>query len=157
MKNKECCFKTGKARLVLNTMFLAALAGCLSSAQGEGLQISVPLPVIVVGAPVVVTQDTYVYYPTYGVYYNTYRHQYAYQDGGEWVSRSAPMGVSASVLLASPSVKMDFHDSPSHHHADMAKKYPKSYRGDHAAEKADVHGRDDHGRDDHGHDDHNGK
>jgi len=33
-----------------------------------------------------------------------------------WVSRPAPMGVSADVLLASPSVKMDFHDSPANHH-----------------------------------------
>jgi hypothetical protein len=63
----------------------------------------------------------------YGVYYNSSRHQYAYQDRGAWVSRTAPSGVSADVLRASPSVKMDFHDSPAKHHAEMVQKYPKNW------------------------------
>jgi hypothetical protein len=31
------------------------------------------------------------------------------------------------VLLASPSVKMDFHDSPAQHHAAVVKQYPKNW------------------------------
>ena len=154
MINKKCCFKTGKAGFVLNTVLLIALTGCVSYADGQSVKITVPLPVVVVSppvvvvpSPVVVVEDNYVYYPSYGVYYNTRRHQYAYLDGGAWVSRPAPLGVSADVLLASPSVKMDFHDSPANHHADMAKKYPKNYKAAHSDQKAA--GRDDH-RDEHG-------
>jgi hypothetical protein len=74
-----------------------------------------------------VMQDNYVYYPRYGVYYNSSRREYAYQDRGAWVSRPAPNGVSVGVLRASPSVKMDFHDSPDKHHAAMVQKYPKNW------------------------------
>jgi hypothetical protein len=52
------------------------------------------------------------------------------------------LGVSADVLLASPSVRMDFHDSPANHHADMAKKYPKNYKAARPDQKAT--GRDEH-------------
>ena len=62
-------------------------------------------------------QDDYVYYPNYECYYSVSRHQYAYREGNAWVARPAPRGVSVNVLLASPSVKMDFHDSPAQHHA----------------------------------------
>jgi hypothetical protein len=147
MNNKKCFFKTGKAGFVLNTVLLMALAGCVNYAEGQSVRISVPLPVIVVPpvvavAPVVVAEDNYVYYPSYGVYYNTSRHQYACLDGGVWVSRPAPLGVSADVLLASPSVKMDFHDSPANHHAVMAQKYPKNYKAARSDQKAV--GRDEH-------------
>ena len=37
-------------------------------------------------------------------------------------------GVTVNVLRASPSVKMDFHDSPANHHAAVAKQYPKNWR-----------------------------
>jgi hypothetical protein len=69
-------------------------------------------------------QDDYVYYPDYEIYYSSSRHQYAYLEGGAWVSRPAPRGVSVNVLLRSPSVKMDFHDSPANHHAEVVKQYP---------------------------------
>jgi hypothetical protein len=157
MNKKHYFFKPGKARFVLNTVFLMALTGCVNYAVGQGIRISVPSPVIVVSPPVVVVSppavvvapDNYVYYPSYGVYYNTSRHQYAYLDGGAWVSRPAPIGVSAEVLLASPSVRMDFHDSPANHHADMAKKYPKNYKAARSEEKGE-------GRDAH-HDEHDRK
>jgi hypothetical protein len=143
MNNKKHLFKSGKAGFALNTGILIALTGCLSFADGQGIRISVPLPVVVVSPPVVVVappvvvaEDNYVYYPSYGVYYNTSRHQYAYADGGVWVLRPAPMGVSADVLLASPSVKMDFHDSPANHHAVMAQKYPKNYKAARSEQKA---------------------
>jgi hypothetical protein len=149
MNNKKHLFKNGKAGFALNTGLLIALTGYLSFANGQGIRVSVPLPVVVVSppvvvavSPVVVAQDNYVYYPGYGVYYNTSRHQYAYMDGGVWLLRPAPMGVSTDVLLASPSVKMDFHDSPANHHADMARKYPKNYKAVRSEQKVD--GREEH-------------
>ena len=59
----------------------------------------------------VVVQDNYVYYPAYQVYYGGNTHQYVYQEGRSWVSRPAPPRVSADVLFASPSVRLNFHDS----------------------------------------------
>jgi hypothetical protein len=79
-----------------------------------------------VDAPVV--QDDYVYYPNYECYYSVSRHQYAYREGDNWVSRPAPRGVSVNVLLASPSVRMDFHDSPANHHENVVKQYPKNWK-----------------------------
>jgi hypothetical protein len=76
---------------------------------------------------VVVVQDDYVYYPAYQVYYSSSRHQYAYLEGRTWVSRPAPRGVSVDVLMVSPSVRMDFHDSPANHHAAVVKQYPKNW------------------------------
>jgi hypothetical protein len=163
MNNKKHFLKNGKTGFALTTGLLIAVTGCFSHADGQSIRFSIPAPVVVVSPPavvvsppavvvappvvavapaVVVGEDDYVYYPSYGVYYNTSRHQYAYMDGGAWVSRPAPIGVSADVLLASPSVRMDFHDSPANHHADMARRYPKSYQAGRSEPKAD--GRDDH-------------
>jgi hypothetical protein len=150
MNYKQYSFKSGKAGFVLNSLLLVALAGCVNYAEGQGLRVTVTPPVIVVAPPVVVAPsiavvpDNYVYYPGYGVYYNTSRHQYAYLADGGWVFRPAPVGVSADVLLASPSVKMDFHDSPAKHHADMVKKYPKNYQAPRPDQKSAGH--DDHDR-----------
>jgi hypothetical protein len=52
---------------------------------------------------------------------------YACLESGAWVSQPAPRGVSVNVLLASPSVKMDFHDSPVQRHAAVVRKYPKNW------------------------------
>jgi len=139
MNYKKFFPKTGKAGIVSNTVLLITVAGLVNCADGQGLQITVTPPVVVVAPPVVAVQDNYVYYPSYGVYYNSSRHQYAYLDGGVWALRPAPMGVSVDVLMASPSVKMDFHDSPSNHHAAMAKKYPKNYRATRPDQKAEGH------------------
>ena len=75
----------------------------------------------------VVMQDDYVYYPSYQVYYSSNRRQYIYQDGHSWVSRPAPPRVSVDVLFASPSVRLDFHDSPSIHHSSVVRQYPKHW------------------------------
>ncbi|MGD1087936.1 MAG: hypothetical protein ABR955_04325 [Verrucomicrobiota bacterium] len=124
MNNKKLFFKTNKAGLILGAVLLVTLTECVGYAGGLSVGINVA-PVVVV--PTVAVQDNYVYYPSYGVYYNSSRHNYAYRDGNAWVSRPAPNGVSANVLLASPSVKMDFHDSPANHHAAMVKKYPRNW------------------------------
>jgi hypothetical protein len=123
MNNKKH-FSKARAGIVLRAAFLVTLAAYVSNANGQSAVLTVNTPMVT--TPVVV-QDNYVYYPSYGVYYNSTRHQYAYMDGGAWVSRPAPSEVSAQVLLASPSVQMDFHDSPERHHAMMLKQYPKNW------------------------------
>ena len=75
----------------------------------------------------VVVQDDYVYYPGYQVYYSHNRRQYIYQDGRSWVTRNGPPRVSVDVLFASPSVRLDFHDAPSIHHATVVQTYPKHW------------------------------
>jgi hypothetical protein len=75
----------------------------------------------------VVGQDDYVYYPGYQIYYSRNRRQYIYQEGRSWVSRPTPPRVSAEGLDASPSVRLNFHDSPANHHAAIARQYPKNW------------------------------
>jgi hypothetical protein len=134
MNNKNHFFTYNKTGYVLGAALLVALTECAGNAYGQNARVNVGInvaPPVVVAPAIVVTppgmQDNYVYYPSYGVYYNSSRRQYAYQDKGAWVSRSSPNGVSADVLQASPSVKMDFHDSPGKHHAEMVQKYPKNW------------------------------
>lgn len=73
-------------------------------------------------------QDDYIYYPAYGVYYSNSRRQYAYRDHDRWVARPAPPNVTVNVLQTSPSVRMNFHDSPANHHDVVVKQYPKNWR-----------------------------
>lgn len=75
----------------------------------------------------VVVHPDYVYYPGYQVYYRSNTRQYLYMDGRSWVSRPAPSRVSVEELFASPSVRLDFHDSPSIHHATVVRLYPKHW------------------------------
>jgi hypothetical protein len=126
MKNKKYFLKTNNVGFVLSATLLMALAECVSSANGQGIGITITPPVVAVVPPVV--QDNYVYYPSYGIYYNSGRHQYAYLQGGAWVNTPAPGGVSVDVLRASPSVNMDFHDSPANHHDAMVRQYPKNWK-----------------------------
>jgi hypothetical protein len=127
MNNKKYFLKTGNARFVLCTAVLGTLTGCGVSADApRPEQVYVQPPSVQVQANIV-AQDDYVYYPGYEVYYSRTRRQYVYPEGGGWVSRPAPRGVSVNVLLASPSVAVDFHDSPASHHAAMVQKYPKNW------------------------------
>ncbi|MGB7768558.1 MAG: hypothetical protein WBN22_06855 [Verrucomicrobiia bacterium] len=138
MKNKKLFFKTHKAGFVLGAVLLAALTEGVSYAGGLSVGITVTPPVVVVAppvvvAPTVVVPDDYVYYPNYGVYYNSHRHQYYYLRGDTWIWAPAPEGVTVGVLLASPSVRMAWHDSPANHHKEMLQKYPRNWK------PADVH------------------
>jgi hypothetical protein len=142
MNNKKHFFKTNQAGYLLGAMLVGALTNSVGSADAQSIGITVKPPVVVVVAPpvvapAVVIPDNYVYYPNYGVYYNRSRHQYRYLKGDVWVSQPAPEGVAVDVLLASPSVNMDFHDSPANHHAAMVQKYPRNWRpaGDHQDHK----------------------
>ena len=118
MNGKNLFFRADIIGLALAAAFLVALTGCVAYVDRP------PQGSVYVAPPVVVVEDDYVYYPDYEVYYSSSRHQYAYLEGGAWVSRPAPRGVSVNVLLRSPSVRMDFHDSPEHHHAEVVRQYP---------------------------------
>jgi len=121
MKNKKLSFKTNGVGFVLGAVLLTMLIG--STSYADELRVG-----ITVTPPVVVVQDDYVYYPGYAIYYNSSRQQYACLENGVWVMQPAPQGVSVGVLMASPSVNMDFHDSPANHHAEMLRKYPKNWK-----------------------------
>ena len=103
--------KANKVGLALAAAFLVTLTGCVGYVDGPRTGVEVESPAFAV-------QDDYVYYPQYECYYSVSRHQYAYREGNAWVARPAPRGVSVNVLMRSPSVKMNFHDSPANHHAD---------------------------------------
>jgi hypothetical protein len=120
MNVKKLFFKTDKVGFMLGAVLLGTLTGCVGYVDG-------PRAGYYAEPSVAVVQDDYVYYPGYQVYYSSSRHQYAYQEGHAWVSRPAPRGVSINVLQASPSVRMDFHDSPANHHAAVVKQYPKNW------------------------------
>ena len=120
MNNKKLFFKAGAAGFVLGAGLLVTMTGCVGYVEG-------PRAGIQVEPQVFVAQDDYVYYPNYECYYSISRHQYAYREGNAWVARPAPRGVSVAVLRASPSVKMDFHDSPAQHHATVVRQYPKNW------------------------------
>jgi hypothetical protein len=135
MINKKHFFKAGEAGVVLGALFLVTLTGCVGYVDGPRASVYVAPPVVEVEAPA-----DYVYYPGYDVYYNSNLHLYAYMDGGAWVSRPHFPGVSVDVLLASPSVRMDFHDSPAHHNAEIIRQYPRNWTssGPHRVESAHV-------------------
>jgi hypothetical protein len=141
MNVKNNFFKIGEFRIALGVVLLATLTGCVGYIRGPRAEVYVAPPVVETG---VVVEDDYVYYPGYDVYYNSSRRQYAYLEGGAWVSRSAPRGVSINVLLASPSVRMDFHDSPAHHHAEMIQKYPRNWRPSGSPQGREENRKDDH-------------
>jgi hypothetical protein len=126
MKNKTFLMKTAKAGLCVGALIIGSLAA--SSVRGDDVHVGINIPVpsvnVQIGAP-----DDYVYYPKYGTYYSPRYHRYYYQDHGAWVLRGAPPGVAPDVFLQSPSVKMDFHDAPDKHHADIVRRYPKNWHG----------------------------
>jgi hypothetical protein len=122
--NRTKCSKIG---FVFGAALLGALTGCVGYVDGpRGGGTYVEPPSVYVEGGVAV-QPEYVYYPGYEVYYSSHTRQYVYRDGRSWVSRPAPPRVSAEVLFASPSVRLDFHDHPSNHHATIARQYPKNW------------------------------
>lgn len=124
MNDRNDLLRWSTLGLGLSAVLLATLTGCVTyvdrPADGS-------LYVAPAGETTFVLVDDYVYYPSYQIYYSSSRHQYAYRDGRNWISRPAPRGVSVSRLQASPSVRMDFHDSPAQHHAAVLKQYPKNW------------------------------
>jgi hypothetical protein len=86
----------------------------------------VVVPEVVI-QPAVIVQDDYDYYPAYETYYNRTRHEFVYRDGANWVRRPQPNRVTPEAMMAAPSVRMDFHDSPELHHDSVTKSYPKNW------------------------------
>lgn len=102
---------------------LGTLTGCVGYVEGPSRGGAyVPPPSVYVESAA-----DYVYYPSYQVYYSSHTHQYVYPEGRAWVARPAPPHVSASVLFASPSVRLDFRDHPSTHHASVVQRYPRNW------------------------------
>ena len=125
MNNNKYFSNTKQSGSVFAGVLLLALTLSAGNVGAQSVVIPASPPAVV--TPVVVSED-YVYYPNYGVYYNVHRRQFNYLRGNDWVSQPTPSGVSAQELFASPSVKMDFHDSPSKHHAQMLQKYPRNWK-----------------------------
>jgi hypothetical protein len=119
--------KCSKIGLGLGAALLGALTGCIGYVDGPRQSGGYAPPPPGYVASGVVVQDDYVYYPSYEVYYSSNRRQYIYRDGRSWVSRPAPPRVSVDVLYSSPSVRLDFHDSPAIHHATVVRQYPKHW------------------------------
>jgi hypothetical protein len=143
MNGKKLFIQTNKVGFVLCAALLGTLTGCVGYVDG-------PRTGVYVAPPVVVVQDDYIYYPGYQIYYSSSRHEYAYREGRTWVSRPAPRGVSVDVLVASPSVRMDFHDSPANHHAAVVKQYPKNWAPPGSNQGRNSDNRKDNPRDDRG-------
>jgi hypothetical protein len=135
---KKLFSNTNSVGLVLSAALLGTLTGCVGYVDGPR------------GGAYVAVEDDYVYYPDYEIYYSNSRHRYFWPEGGAWVARPAPRGVSVDVLFASPSVRMNFHDSPANHHAVIARQYPRNWRpsGQNQNRKDDHHddGGNNHGR-----------
>jgi hypothetical protein len=107
---------------LLGAALWGTLAGCASERRHHERVYAPPPP-----PPRVYVQDDYVYYPAYEVYYSRSQRHYIYRDGSSWVSRPAPPRVAVEVLVASPSVPLNFHDAPSRHHATVVRQYPKQW------------------------------
>ncbi len=143
MSDRSLFFKAGKAGLALAAALVLTLTGCVAYVDRP------PQGSVYVAPPTVVVEDDYVYYPDYEIYYSSSRHQYAYLEGGAWISRPAPRDVSVDVLLASRSVRMNFHDSPANHHAEVVKQYPRN-RAQPGSNQGQKDNRKDDQRDNHG-------
>ena len=124
MKNNTRRLANSKIGTVLCAALLGGLTGCIGYVDGPrhgGVYAQPPSVYVESGAP------EYVYYPSHEVYYSSHTRQYVYRDGRSWVSRPAPPHVSVDVLFASPSVRLDFHDHPSIHHATVVRQYPRQW------------------------------
>jgi len=108
-----------KAGLVVGLSLFAAFTGCVVEPSG-GYRGHVQAEADF--------QDDYDYYPEYETYYSRNRHEFVYLDGGMWVRRPEPRGISATVFLAAPSVRLDFHDAPERHHDTVIRSYPRTWR-----------------------------
>ena len=117
--NRNLGFIIASAVLVTATALLFVLTGCVTDDTGHTR---------VRGSAYVSFEDDYDYYPRYETYYSRNRREFVYRDGGQWVRRREPNGVSINVILATPSVRLDFRDSPERHHNDVIRSYPRDWQ-----------------------------
>ena len=123
--NPKTFFPAKSLGLVRSAALWPMLFGCVSGPGRSSVRVHASSGYTHTG---VIMEDDYVYYPGYEVYYSSNRRSYVYRDGRNWVTRPAPPRVAIEVLLASPSLRVDFRDSPERHHADMVKRYPRNWR-----------------------------
>lgn len=118
--NRNLSFVIASAVLVTATTLLFVMTGCVTDDTGYPR---------VRGNAYVSFEDDYDYYPRYETYYSRSRREFVYRDGGQWVRRREPSGVSINVILSTPSVRLDFRGSPERHHNDVIRSYPRDWRG----------------------------
>ena len=123
--NFKIIFRYEQICCALGAASLAMLAGC-NKAEPAPAAAAAPAAPQVTGA--VVVQADYMYYPGYEVYYSPGTRVYWYMQGGIWVSGPVVPGIAVDVLFASPSVRMDFRDSPANHHAEVIQQYPRNWQ-----------------------------
>jgi hypothetical protein len=128
MNKKIKTLTRSSSTLLFGAGLLTTLTGCIGYVDGPRHRPAYAEPPPVYVESRVVVQDDYIYYPSHQVYYSSSRNQYVYRRGFSWVSRPVPPRVSVDVLLASPSVRLDFRDSPSRHHSRVVKQYPKHWK-----------------------------
>lgn len=113
------------ATALLGAVALLTVAGCATSEPGYAYSqrgYARPTQVVV--------QDSYVYYPGYEVYYNNSRGEYVYLEGNIWVTRRDPPRRWSHDIRRAAYVRLDFHDSPQRHHADVVRHYPRNWHSD---------------------------
>ena len=118
--------RSAKNWIIVGAALATTLAGCVVGRPGDRSGYR-GRPAVQAQASVSF-QDDYDYYPGYETYYSRNRHEFVYRDGNAWVRRPQPAGVSMSVLLAAPSVRMDFHDSPEQHQSAVVRQYPRNWK-----------------------------
>lgn len=129
--NHSILRRPGLATCLLGAGLLLTQGGCYVQGQSQGYRAAEP-------AAQVIVQDDYIYYPDSEVYYSNTRHNYVYRDGRSWVTRpQAPRSWAQSSLF----VRLDFHDAPERHHAEVSRSYPKNWKPQ-PGKRADPH--DDH-------------
>lgn len=128
--------------LIGGTVFLTAFTGCDTddTTRHDRHRDRDRDRVNVYGQGSVTYEDDYDYYPGYEVYYSRNRQEYVYRDGGQWVRRREPSGIRLDVLLASPSVRVDFRDSPERHHDNVVRRYPRHWNRQSDHDRVNVHG-----------------
>ncbi|HVU25386.1 MAG TPA: hypothetical protein VHE13_14765 [Opitutus sp.] len=101
---------------LLLSISLCAFAGCVAESGYASYS---------TGPDYYASPDDYIYYPAYGIYYSDRHHDYIYRDHAHWVHhREPPRGFRTG----SPSVHMEWHDSPEHHHAEVEHRYPRNWQ-----------------------------
>lgn len=109
----------------LSLVMLVLLVGCAGSPRWSD---SSKHPTTAQIEAVLGRLDRYVYFPGYEIYYNTGKDQYIYRGDRAWVTQiEPPADISVEVLLASPSVAMNFDDAPARHHAEVSRLYPRNW------------------------------
>jgi hypothetical protein len=134
MINNKFYFKAGPIGFALSGALEVTLTGCVGYVDGPRAGVHVAPPAVEAGV-----QDNNACHSSHGIYFRSYN-QYAYMKVGAWASRPKPVGVSIDILLASPSVRIDFHDSPANNSMEISR-HPRNWAppGERQAAKPSTH------------------